>query len=643
MTKSALARDSTMETKKILPRETVPNAGRDTVRESKLEMADKRTTGMSHIVPVGDDHCLGRRLSMSSCRRSTLNINDLEAIQRLSNCGEKSSNVDVPEARPTRTSRSSIASRSSKRKSNLSAIPDNAQLPRREPQDEVHDVKRNIFFGNTSKNHPKGAEALDIKLKNLMNIDNSKYWEANTSIEKIIFLNARKHHPETASLLASGDLGWVFAWSVHRQGGLLGQFTATSNDNESVTAMVCSNSGEVLVTADSEGYIRAWNIEQYCIHNEGGRRSRRMRNRTGALPKIYITEDVVLSDKRNRQINNIPPDQILQFHAHVTPITVLSYCDEYEVLFSASTDGTVRCWAMTGKYIGTFGQKRLWNLRHTLGDPRPPPATYRLPPDIRRVASYETLRLFNHGINSWKLAKNIMNILTIKNRIKNLKNAFAPKKKGALGQIADLVKKKEQEEKENAKKNEEENAKQDQIRNLPDKPVEAKQSRPSQSKPSLLSVKMPGGDGRRKSFIGTARNVIQINALTKPEETIEEKYEACLERLGQSKYMATYEPRNLTTNVQYEKIKMKVDLRRVLNSLPVVELHENPTMQQPQVLKEQMKVNEAQDSFRAKAQRKESTGGALIQPKKSIRSLFAETARVKKVINMFKKGQNKEG
>ena len=86
-----------------------------------------------------------------------------------------------------------------------------------------------------------------------MNIDNSKYWEANTSIEKILFLNGRKHHPETASLIASGifrnnylgpinnftgDLGWVFAWSVHRQGGLLGQFTATANDNESVTAMV---------------------------------------------------------------------------------------------------------------------------------------------------------------------------------------------------------------------------------------------------------------------------------------------------------------------------------------------------------------------------------------------------------------------
>jgi hypothetical protein len=48
----------------------------------------------------------------------------------------------------------------------------------------------------------------------------------------------------------------------------------------------------------------------------------KMRNRrTGIMPKIAITEDVVLSDKRNRQINNFPPDQIFQFHGHISPIT----------------------------------------------------------------------------------------------------------------------------------------------------------------------------------------------------------------------------------------------------------------------------------------------------------------------------------
>ena len=96
---------------------------------------------------------------------------------------------------------------------------------------------------------------------------------------------------------------------------------------------------------------------------------------------------------------------------------------------------------------------------------------------------------------------------------------------------------------------------------------------------------------RRKSFVGTARSVIITNSIAKPEESIEDKYVQCLERLGTSKYMATYEPRNYSTNDRYEKMKLdlkKVDLRRVLNSLPVSGLTEIPVVQMPEVLKEKV-------------------------------------------------------
>ena len=92
--------------------------------------------------------------------------------------------------------------------------------------DQNVDVDVKFLF--SQKNPPTFYPQFYVKISTLKIILKlcPKYWEANTSIEKILFLNARKHHPETASLLASGDLGWVFAWSVHRQGGLLGQFTA---------------------------------------------------------------------------------------------------------------------------------------------------------------------------------------------------------------------------------------------------------------------------------------------------------------------------------------------------------------------------------------------------------------------------------
>lgn len=110
--------------------------------------------------------------------------------------------------------------------------------------------------------------------------------------------------------------------------------------------------------------------------------------------------------------------------------------------------------------------------------------------------------------------------------------------------------------------------------------------------------------------------------------------------------MQTYQPRNLNTNVRYEKIKLKVDLRRVLNSLPVAPLIESPVLQMPQVLKDALKnqVGDAKmnekNEFNARSHRKESGGINLPAPKKSIRSFFAETARVKKVIRMFKTKKN---
>ena len=452
------------------------------------------SNALNTLLVAGEDNSMGlssRRLSSSSFRRSTLNhAQTLAAINTLTTPdSEDGSSTDHGAVK--RPSTGPIP-----RKSNLGIDKPHVQ-PSTLGADECG-VNRKIFFGNSSKTHAKGAEALDIKLKNLMNIDNSKYWEANTSIEKILFLNSRVHHPETASMLASGDLGWVFAWSVHRQGGLLGQFTATSNDNESVTSMVCSKNGDTLVTADSEGYIRAWSIDTYCIHSNV--RRNRMRQRTGMMPKINITEDVVLSDKRNRQINNIPPDQIFQFHAHIAPITVLAYCDMMDVLFSSSADGAVRVWAMTGKYIGTFGQKRLWNLKQIIDDPRPPQAQNRLPPDIKRVASYETLRLFNHGIHSWKLAKNILNILTIKNRLKNLKSLFGGGAPEKFEKPTDDTKDAPESE--------------DDISTSPtDKDT-------TEDKPS------------RKTFVKTTRNIMQINNMSRPDPSIEEKYESCIERLG---------------------------------------------------------------------------------------------------------------
>lgn len=60
--------------------------------------------------------------------------------------------------------------------------------------------------------------------------------------------------------------------------------------------------------------------------------------------------------------------------------------------YSSSSDFTARMWTLGGRYIGTYGSPVGWL---TL-DPVEPPADnypFRMPPDIKRVASSTTLKV----------------------------------------------------------------------------------------------------------------------------------------------------------------------------------------------------------------------------------------------------------
>lgn len=105
--------------------------------------------------------------------------------------------------------------------------------------------------------------------------------------------------------------------------------------------------------------------------------------------------------------------------------------------------------------------------------------------------------------------------------------------------------------------------------------------------------------------------------------------------------MQTYLPRNLNTNVRYEKIKLKVDLRRALNSLTCSPLIESSIPQMPQVLRDARELRDACHGSDGKGDRNDAkTKSSRKEPDtaRSIQSLFAETARVKRAIKMFKKG-----
>ena len=57
--------------------------------------------------------------------------------------------------------------------------------------------------------------------------------------------------------------GWLRFWCIDHRGGLLGQFNGAHNPGENCGAMCTDEENEVLITGDTNGYIKVWD---YCIY-----------------------------------------------------------------------------------------------------------------------------------------------------------------------------------------------------------------------------------------------------------------------------------------------------------------------------------------------------------------------------------------
>ena len=85
-------------------------------------------------------------------------------------------------------------------------------------------------------------------------------------IPTLLMLESRKVNGKTAVLLSAGVNAMINAWSVHQRGGLVGRFTAGASD-VTITTLATNKNNTVLVTGDSSGYVKTWDIENYCLEN----------------------------------------------------------------------------------------------------------------------------------------------------------------------------------------------------------------------------------------------------------------------------------------------------------------------------------------------------------------------------------------
>ncbi|EDO38985.1 predicted protein [Nematostella vectensis] len=239
-------------------------------------------------------------------------------------------------------------------------------------------------------------------------------------VENVLFLQKRESHRQTATLVTSGSGGWVRLWTLFG-GELLGQFMAAQSGKESVTALTTDSDNTMLVTADTLGYVRVWDISCYYIkesekpppkENPEERSDEDKHRQSAARRRANLRRDNLPLKIGN--VSCVPPPLLCKFRAHLMCVVSLDFVSGKNLIVTASTDCSARLWTSAGRYVGTFGQKVLWDIERAIKDVLIT-GRAKLPHDILRNASPDTLKsLGTSGTYKWRrIAKQILNIANI--------------------------------------------------------------------------------------------------------------------------------------------------------------------------------------------------------------------------------------
>ncbi|XP_030419988.1 WD repeat-containing protein 64-like isoform X2 [Gopherus evgoodei] len=157
-------------------------------------------------------------------------------------------------------------------------------------------------------------------------------------INKVTFLQSRSERKMTAaSLVSSGPRGYITFWNIFGGGKLFAYFIG-SKDRSTLSDMAVSDDDCLLCAADHIGYSYIWNITKYALQGP----------------------------------EEEPPALLLSWRAHSCSVTSVAWMSEHQLLLTSSVDCTVKLWSLEGEYIGTFGQKDLWNIKDRMSWQRGP-------------------------------------------------------------------------------------------------------------------------------------------------------------------------------------------------------------------------------------------------------------------------------
>ncbi|XP_034646268.1 WD repeat-containing protein on Y chromosome-like isoform X2 [Trachemys scripta elegans] len=166
-------------------------------------------------------------------------------------------------------------------------------------------------------------------------------------VDKLLFLQHRSLDgvSKDSAILVSSDAGNLRWWSVLAEQREFGFYYAPAKEDASVTGLSANQMNSVLVSGDTCGFIQVWDISDYGLSPRT----------QGSLEK---------------------PPLLCSWRAHNSTVVSVEHfmfgSDSF--ILSGSSDRSARLWTPDGKFVGTFGQEKRWDLKNpsTFAHPKDP-------------------------------------------------------------------------------------------------------------------------------------------------------------------------------------------------------------------------------------------------------------------------------
>ncbi|KAH8392209.1 hypothetical protein KR215_003058, partial [Drosophila sulfurigaster] len=210
------------------------------------------------------------------------------------------------------------------------------------------------------------------------------------SVQAVLFLQKRPMTKDHGSVFISLDTGIIQVYSHHQHGGILSQFYAVHKLGDCVLTMATDRKNRFLYTGTAFGYIKVWHIVNYCVPEAEKIHVCMPRLR---LEFIFLRKEVFLPRAKRIVRNQPEPMLVSSYKGHLKAINSIGFINLPKIIFTGSHDYSCRLWTQGGRYLGTLGTVLPWSKLSPFERAGEDNRAYRLPPDIKKVASSTTLKV----------------------------------------------------------------------------------------------------------------------------------------------------------------------------------------------------------------------------------------------------------